>query len=50
MKAQNVIIGIRKNEVEEYEGYFYYKEKAISSIRGQKKVTKNGKHLIELYL
>lgn len=50
MKAQNVIIGIRKNEAEEYEGYFYYKEKAISSIRGQKKVTKNGKHLIELYL
>ncbi len=50
MKAQNVIIGIRKNEVEEYEGYFYYKEKAISSIKGQKKVTKNGKHLIELYL
>lgn len=50
MKAQNVIIGIRKNEAEEYEGYFYYKEKAISSIKGQKKVTKNGKHLIELYL
>ena len=50
MKAQNVIIGIRKNEAEEYEGYFYYKEKAIASIRGQKKVTKNGKHLIELYL
>jgi hypothetical protein len=50
MKAQNVIIGIRKNEAEEYEGYFYYKEKAIASVKGQKKVTKNGKQLIELFL
>jgi len=50
MKAQNVIIGIRKNEGEEYEGYFYYKEKAIASVKGQKKVTKNGKQLIELFL
>jgi hypothetical protein len=50
MKAQNVIIGIRKNEGEEYEGYFYYKEKAIASVKGQKKVTKNGKQLIELFI
>jgi len=50
MKAENVIIGIRKNEAEEYEGYFYYKEKAIALIKGQKKVTKNGKQLIELFL
>jgi hypothetical protein len=50
MKAQNVIIGIRKNENEEMEGYFYYREKAIASIKGQKKVTKNGKQLIELFL
>jgi hypothetical protein len=50
MKAQNVIIGIRKNEAEEYEGYFYYKEKAIASVKGQKKVTKNSKQLIELFL
>jgi hypothetical protein len=50
MKAENVIIGIRKNETEEYEGYFYYKEKAIASVKGQKKVTKNGKQLIELFL
>jgi hypothetical protein len=50
MKAQNVIIGIRKNEAEEYEGYFYYREKAIASVKGQKKVTKNGKQLIELFL
>jgi hypothetical protein len=49
MKAQSVIIGIRKNAVEDYEGYFYYKEKATTSIKGQKKITKNGKHLIELY-
>lgn len=50
MRAENIIIGIRKNEAEEYEGYFYYKEKAIASIKGQKKVTPKGKHLIELYL
>lgn len=50
MKAQNVIIGIRKNEAEEYEGYFYYREKAIASVKGQKKVTKNGSQLIELFL
>jgi hypothetical protein len=50
MKAQNVIIGIRKNENEEMEGYFYYREKAIASVKGQKKVTKNGKQLIELFL
>ena len=50
MKAQNVIIGIRKNENEEMEGYFYYREKAIASIKGQKKVTKNGKQLIELFI
>jgi hypothetical protein len=50
MKAADVIIGIRKNEAEEYEGYFYYKEKAIASIKGQKKVTKNGSQLIELFL
>jgi hypothetical protein len=50
MKAQKVTIGIRKNEAEEYEGYFYYKEKAIASVKGQKKVTKNGKQLIELFL
>lgn len=50
MKAQNVIIGIRKNENEEMEGYFYYREKAIASVKGQQKVTKNGKHLIELFI
>lgn len=50
MKAQNVIIGIRKNENEGMEGYFYYREKAIASVKGQKKVTKNGKQLIELFL
>jgi hypothetical protein len=50
MKASNVTIGIRKNENEEMEGYFYYREKAIASIKGQKKVTKNGKQLIELFL
>jgi hypothetical protein len=50
MKAENVIIGIRKNEAEKYEGYFYYKEKAIASIKGQKKVTKNSNQLIELFL
>jgi hypothetical protein len=50
MKAQNVTIGIRKNENEEMEGYFYYREKAIASIKGQKKVTKSGKQLIELFI
>jgi hypothetical protein len=50
MKASNVTIGIRKNENEEMEGYFYYREKAIASIKGQKKVTKNGKQLIELFI
>jgi hypothetical protein len=50
MKAGNTIIGIRKNEAEEYEGYFYYREKAIASVKGQKKVTKNGKQLVELFL
>ena len=50
MKAQNIIIGIRKNENEEMEGYFYYREKAIASIKGQKKVTKSGKQLIELFI
>jgi hypothetical protein len=50
MKAQNVTIGIRKNENEKMEGYFYYREKAIASIKGQKKVTKNGKQLIELFI
>jgi len=49
MKAQNITIGIRKTETEEYEGYLYYREKALASIKGQKKVTKTGKHLIELY-
>lgn len=50
MKASNVTIGIRKNENEEMEGYFYYREKAIASVKGQKKVTKNGKQLIELFI
>jgi hypothetical protein len=50
MKASNVTIGIRKNENEEMEGYFYYREKAIASIKGQKKVTKSGKQLIELFI